>query len=307
MKTILVTGGAGFIGSHLCRKLSSDNHVICLDNLFTGSLDNIKNIKTEFIRHDVIEKIVLEVDEIYHLACPASPVHYQSNPIKTIKTSVLGTINMLGLAKRVKARLVLASTSEIYGDPLIHPQTENYFGNCNPIGYRSNYDEGKRIAETLCMDYHREHNVNIGIARIFNTFGPRLAKNDGRVISNFITQALENKDITVYGSGQQTRSFCYVNDMVNGLIKLMESGKTGPYNLGNPDERTILDIAKIIISMIDTESKIIFSDLPSDDPTKRKPDITKAINDLDWHPTISLEEGLKHTITYFENLNRYNF
>jgi len=301
MKTILVTGGAGFIGSHLCAKLALNNHVICLDNLFTGNLKNIPN-NVEFIRHDVIIPIWLEVDEIYHLACPASPIHYQYNPIKTIKTSVLGTINMLGLAKRTKARFVMASTSEIYGDPLEHPQKEEYFGNVNTLGNRSCYDEGKRVAETLCMDYHRENNVNVGIARIFNCYGTNMNKDDGRVISNFITQALDNKDITIYGDGLQTRSFCYVDDMVNGLISLMESGKTGPYNLGNPDERTILEIAQLIINKINTKSQIVFSDLPADDPMKRKPDITKAKMDLNWEPIVSLNDGLDLTIDYFKTL-----
>lgn len=308
MKTILITGGAGFIGSHLCKKLSLNNYIICLDNLFTGKIENIygiPNVNIEFIRHDVIEPIMLEVDEIYHLACPASPIHYQFNPIKTIKTNILGTMNMLGLAKRIKARIVFTSTSEIYGNPLIHPQTEDYFGNVNNIGTRSCYDEGKRVAETLCMDYHREHNVNIGIARLFNSYGPNLSPNDGRVVSNFINQALDNKDITVYGTGDQTRSFCYIDDMVNGLISLMESGKTGPYNLGNPDERTIFEIAELIISLVNSNSKIVFSDLPSDDPAKRKPDITKAKNDLNWEPVVPLEKGLNETIDYFYNLKKY--
>lgn len=304
-KTILVTGGAGFIGSNLVKRLLCDgkNHIIVLDNLFTGNLDNIKGLDVEFIRHDIIDPIKLEVDEIYHLACPASPVHYQYNAIKTIKTSVLGTINMLGLAKRVKARLVFSSTSEVYGDPKIHPQVEDYFGNVNPIGLRACYDEGKRVAETLCMDYYREHNVDIGIARIFNTYGPNINANDGRVISNFIVQALNNENITIYGDGSQTRSFCYVDDMVDGLMKLMESGSIGPYNLGNPQEKTILETANEILKNIRrmglvSSSQIEFKSLPQDDPTKRKPDITKAKQDLNWNPKVDFEEGLEKTILY---------
>ena len=250
---------------------------------------------------------MLEVDEIYHLACPASPIHYQYNPIKTIKTSILGTMNMLGLAKRVKARIVFTSTSEVYGDPMVHPQVETYFGNVNPIGIRSCYDEGKRVAETLCMDYHRENNVNIGIARVFNTFGPAMSKDDGRVISNFIVQALNNEDITIYGDGSQTRSFCYVDDTVDGLIKLMESGKVGPYNLGNPQEKTILETAKNILDKIDysygSTSKIVFKELPQDDPTRRKPDITKANKDLNWFPNVDFDYGLNKTIQYFKWMN----
>jgi len=300
MKTILVTGGAGFIGSHLCKKLTEDenNHVICLDNLFTGSLKNIENLKVEFIRHDVIEPILLEVDEIYHLACPASPVHYQHNRIKTVKTNVLGTINMLGLAKRTGARIFLASTSEIYGNPLVHPQTEDYFGNVNTIGPRSCYDEGKRIAETLCMDYHREHNVNICIARIFNTYGPNMAANDGRVVSNFIVQALNGEDITIYGDGSQTRSFCYVSDLVDGIVTIMASNQTGPFNLGNPTEITVLEIAEKIREMINVTSKIVYKDLPQDDPIKRKPDISK-MRQLNWEPKVELYDGLSETIDYF--------
>ena len=299
-KTILITGGAGFIGSHLARKLSKDNHVIILDNLFTGSKGNIKDLDVEFIRHDVIKEIYLEVDQIYHLACPASPIHYQSNPIKTVKTNVMGTLNMLGLAKRTKARLVFTSTSEIYGNPLQHPQTEQYFGNVNPIGLRSCYDEGKRAAETLCFNYHREHNVDIGVARIFNTYGPQMALNDGRVISNFIVQSLKKDNITIYGDGSQTRSFCYVDDMVDALISLMESGLVGPFNLGNPKEKTVLEVALDVLEKTNNDvSEIKFVDLPSDDPIKRKPDITLAKKHLNWEPKIDYQEGLEKTIEYF--------
>lgn len=303
----LVTGGAGFIGSHLSERLLRDGHeVICLDNFFTGSKDNIEHLmdnhQFELIRHDIIEPILLEVDRIYHLACPASPIHYQFNPVKTIKTSVMGTINMLGLAKRVKARILQASTSEVYGDPQVHPQTEDYWGNVNPIGIRSCYDEGKRVAETLMMDYHRQNGVDIRIVRIFNTYGPRMAENDGRVVSNFVTQALRNEEITVYGDGSQTRSFCFVSDLVEGLIRMMEneSGFIGPVNLGNPVENTIFEFAEKIVQMTDSKSKIVFKSLPKDDPRQRQPDITLAQTRLGWSPTVDLESGLRFTVTYFK-------
>ena len=304
---ILVTGGTGFIGSHLCRKLlEQNNHVICVDNNFTGNIDNIRDLRDnpnfEFIRHDVTQKILLEADQIYHLACPASPKDYQYNSIKTIKTNILGTLNMLGLAKRVKAPILLTSTSEIYGDPKISPQTEEYWGNVNPIGIRSCYDEGKRLAETLMMEYHRNCGVDIRIARIFNTYGPNLNKNDGRVISNFIVQSLRNDDITVYGDGSQTRSFCYVEDTVNGLIKLMNSGYNMPVNIGNPNEMTIKEIAEEILKLTESDSKIVYMDLPKDDPTRRRPDISKANEILDWKPNVKLEEGLIRTIEYFRNI-----
>jgi UDP-glucuronate decarboxylase len=308
MKRILVTGGAGFIGSHLCEKLLNDGHeVICLDNFFTGFKRNIlhllDNHRFELVRQDVTLPVLLEVDKIYHLACPASPVHYQYNPVKTIKTNVMGTINMLGLAKRVRARVLLASTSEVYGDPKVHPQTEDYWGNVNPIGIRSCYDEGKRVAETLMMDYHRQNKVDIKIVRIFNTYGPRMAPNDGRVVSNFILQALRGQDITIFGKGDQTRSFCYIDDLLTGLIRMMEIDDfIGPVNLGNPDEFTILQLAQQILAMIGTNSKIVYHPLPSDDPTQRKPDITLARNKLGWHPGVSLKTGLKKTIKYFEDL-----
>ena len=305
---ILVTGGAGFIGSHLCERLLNDGHgVICLDNFFTGSRDNIihlmGNRRFELIRHDVTEPILLEVDRIYNLACPASPVHYQYNPVKTTKTSVMGTINMLGLAKRVKARILQASTSEVYGDPQVHPQTEEYWGNVNPIGIRSCYDEGKRVAETLMMDYHRQNGVDIRIIRIFNTYGPRMAENDGRVVSNFILQALRNEDITVYGNGSQTRSFCYVDDLVEGMIRMMENeqGFIGPVNLGNPVENTILEFAEKIITIAASTSRIVNKPLPQDDPKQRRPDITLAQKMLGWQPGIDLETGLKATADYFKN------
>lgn len=302
---ILVTGGAGFIGSHLIDRLIKEGHdVICLDNFYTGSKRNIhkwaNHPQFEAIRHDITEPIRLEVDRIYHLACPASPVHYQYNPIKTVKVSFLGTLNMLGLAKRVKARILLASTSEVYGDPHVHPQVEEYHGNVNPIGIRSCYDEGKRIAETLAFDYHRQHDVEIRVARIFNTYGPRMLENDGRVVSNFIAQSLQGKALTVYGDGNQTRSFCYVSDLVDGLMKLMESDRTGPINLGNPDEYTILELAQKVRDKIAPNREIIFKPLPQDDPKQRKPDITKAQNWLGWQPTISLETGLTETIAEFQ-------
>jgi UDP-glucuronate decarboxylase len=301
---ILVTGGAGFIGSHLIDRLIQEQHeVICLDNFYTGTKRNIHrwfdSPNFELIRHDITEPIRLEVDRIYHLACPASPIHYQYNPIKTTKVSFLGTCNMLGLAKRVKARIFLASTSEVYGDPDVHPQTEDYNGNVNPIGIRSCYDEGKRIAETLSFDYHREHGVAIRVARIFNTYGPRMLENDGRVVSNFIAQSLKGNPLTVYGDGSQTRSFCFVTDLVDGFIKLMEGEHVGPINLGNPEEYTILQLAEKVRDMINPTQEIIFKPLPQDDPRKRKPDITKATTLLNWQPTISLETGLTATIAEF--------
>jgi UDP-glucuronate decarboxylase len=302
---ILVTGGAGFIGSHLIDQLMKGKHeIICLDNFYTGTKRNIRHWldhpNFELIRHDITEPIRIEVDQIYHLACPASPIHYQYNPIKTTKVSFLGTSNMLGLAKRVKARFLLASTSEVYGDPEIHPQPEEYRGSVNPIGIRSCYDEGKRIAETLAFDYYREHKVDIRIVRIFNTYGPRMLENDGRVVSNFISQSLRGNPLTIFGDGSQTRSFCYVENLVNGLMKLMVSEHTGPINLGNPEEYTILELAEKIRDKINPGQKIIFKPLPQDDPKRRKPDITKAINLLNWQPTISLEEGLARTITEFK-------
>lgn len=305
MARVLVTGGAGFIGSHLVERLLGQNHeVLCLDNYFTGSKKNLDHLRDnprlELIRQNVVTAIMLEVDQIYHLACPASPVHYQSNPVKTIKTNVLGTLNMLGLAKRVKARILLASTSEIYGDPLVHPQKEEYWGNVNCIGVRSCYDEGKRVAETLMMDYHRQNGVDIRIARIFNTFGPRMAINDGRVVSNFIVQALTGGEITIYGQGQQTRSFCYVSDLVEALVRLMnQEGVHDPVNLGNPDEFTILELASKVRSMVKSSSTISHRPLPPDDPGRRRPDISRARELLGWQPAISLEQGLKQTIPYF--------
>ncbi len=305
---VLVTGGAGFIGSHLCGRLLDEGHeVLCLDNFFTGSKRNIgpffDNPNFEVIRHDVTEPILLEVDRIYNLACPASPVHYQYNPVKTIKTNVMGTINMLGLAKRVRARILQASTSEVYGDPVVHPQEEGYWGNVNPIGIRSCYDEGKRVAETLMMDYHRQNGVDIRIVRIFNTYGPRMALNDGRVVSNFIVQALGGEDITVFGDGQQTRSFCYIDDLVEGMTRMMDcEGITGPLNLGNPAETTILEFAQRIIELTGSGSNIIFKDLPSDDPKQRQPDITLAMEKLGWEPHVPLETGLENTIDYFKAL-----
>jgi UDP-glucuronate decarboxylase len=305
MARILVTGGAGFIGSHLVeRLLGQDHEVISLDNYFTGSKANLIHLREhprlELIRHDVVTPVMLEVDQIYHLACPASPVHYQYNPVKTIKTNVLGTLNMLGLAKRVKARILLASTSEIYGDPQVHPQKEEYWGNVNCIGPRSCYDEGKRVAETLMMDYHRQNRVDIRIPRIFNTFGPRMAINDGRVVSNFIVQALTGGEITIYGEGQQTRSFCYVTDLVEALMRLMNrEGVHDPVNLGNPEEFTIRELADKIRSLIDTSSALGYRPLPPDDPGRRRPDISRARELLGWQPTVSLEQGLKQTIPYF--------
>jgi UDP-glucuronate decarboxylase len=303
---ILVTGGAGFIGSHLAERLLAAGHdVLCLDNFFTGSKDNISHLlddhSFELIRHDVIEPILLEVDQIYNLACPASPVHYQYNPVKTTKTSVMGIINMLGLAKRVNARILQASTSEVYGDPSVHPQREDYWGNVNCIGPRSCYDEGKRVAETLMMDYYRQNDVDIRIIRIFNTYGPRMAEHDGRVVSNFIVQALRGEDITIYGEGTQTRSFCYVDDLVEGMIRMMNCEDfIGPVNLGNPDEFTMLELAEEVKAITGSKSKLIFKPLPQDDPTQRQPDISLAADRLDWKPGIRLKEGLLKTIDYFE-------
>ncbi len=302
---ILVTGGAGFLGSHLCeRLLAASNEVICLDNFFTGRKKNVQHVLNnpnfDLIRHDITIPILLEVDKIYHLACPASPIHYQYNAIKTIKTNVLGTINMLGIAKRAKARILFASTSEVYGDPAIHPQKEDYWGNVNTIGIRSCYDEGKRVAETLMMDYHRQNKVDIKIIRIFNTYGPRMLPDDGRVVSNFIIQALKGEDITVYGKGSQTRSFCYVDDLVEGMVRMMDSENfTGPVNLGNPEEYTILEFAQKIIAMTGSKSKIAYKPLPSDDPQQRQPDITLAGQKLGWKPVVSVTDGLTKTIEYF--------
>ncbi|MBD5545431.1 MAG: SDR family oxidoreductase [Lachnospiraceae bacterium] len=309
MKRILVTGGAGFLGSHLCERLLKEgNDVLCLDNLFTGSKDNIRHLMEnphfEFIRHDVTEPISLEIDQIYNLACPASPVHYQYDPIKTAKTSVYGAINMLGLAKRTGARILQASTSEVYGDPEVHPQPESYRGCVNPIGIRACYDEGKRMAETLFFDYHRKHQVEIKVMRIFNTYGPRMNQNDGRVVSNFIVQALRKEDITIYGDGKQTRSFCYVDDLIEGMIKLMNSPKelAGPVNMGNPGEFTMGELAEKIIALTGSGSKIVYAPLPSDDPKQRKPVIDLAKEQLNWEPEIPLEEGLKRTIAYFREI-----
>jgi UDP-glucuronate decarboxylase len=303
---ILVTGGAGFIGSHLCERLLTEgNEVLCLDNFFTGRRENIlhllDNLHFELLRHDVTEPVLLEVDQIYNLACPASPVHYQYNPVKTVKTNVMGTINMLGLAKRVRARILQASTSEVYGDPLVHPQTEDYWGNVNPIGLRSCYDEGKRLAETLMTDYHRQNKVDIRIARIFNTYGPRMLEDDGRVVSNFIVQALRGQPLTLYGEGQQTRSFCYVEDLIEGLIRLMNvEGLHEPVNLGNPGEFTIMQLAEEVIKACDSKSGFTYLPLPADDPRQRKPDITRAQTALGWNPTIPLREGLKRTVEDFK-------
>jgi UDP-glucuronate decarboxylase len=305
MKTILVTGGAGFIGSHLVQYLlDQGNLVLCLDNFFTGSKKNVvpflNNPNFELIRYDVIEPILIEAAEIYHLACPASPVHYQDNPIKTLKTSVLGTLNMLGLAKRTRARLLFSSTSEVYGDPQVHPQPETYYGNVNPVGPRACYDEGKRAAETLVIGYKEYNQTNVAIARIFNTYGPRMLPDDGRVVSNFICQALRDEDITIFGAGTQTRSFCYVSDLIRGLVALMESGGSGPVNLGNPQEVSVKDLAGMVLKAIpESRSQIVYKDLPKDDPTRRRPDISLAGKLLDWKPAIPLEEGLKPTIEYF--------
>ena len=303
---ILVTGGAGFIGSHLIDRLMRQGHeILCLDNFYTGHKRNLLQWLDypyfELIRHDITEPIRLEVDQIYHLACPASPVHYQYNPVKTIKTNVIGTLNMLGLAKRTKARFLLASTSEVYGDPEVHPQTEDYRGNVNCIGIRSCYDEGKRVAETLAFDYHRDNGVDIRVARIFNTYGPRMFENDGRVVSNFVVQALRGEPLSVYGEGSQTRSFCYVSDLVEGLIRLMNGDQIGPVNLGNPDEYTILQLAKTVQEMVNPDAEIAFKPLPQDDPRQRQPDITRAKTWLGWQPTIPLKEGLKLTIADFRD------
>jgi UDP-glucuronate decarboxylase len=307
MKKILVTGGAGFIGSHLCKKLiEQGNDVICIDNYFTGTKENIaelfNNPYFEAIRHDICFPLYVEVDEIYNLACPASPIHYQHDPVQTTKTTVHGAINMLGLAKRVNARILQASTSEVYGDPAEHPQKEDYWGNVNPIGPRSCYDEGKRCAETLFFDYQRQHDLDIKVIRIFNTYGPNMHPNDGRVVSNFIVQALTNQDITVYGNGEQTRSFCYVDDLINGMIKMMSSAKGiyGPTNLGNPIEYKIIELAEMIIKLTNSKSKIINKDLPTDDPVRRKPDISRAKKDINWEPNIDVTDGLKKTIDYFK-------
>ena len=310
MKRILVTGGAGFIGSHLCERLLREgNEVLCLDNYFTGSKRNIyhllENPYFELIRHDVTAPYYVEVDEIYNLACPASPIHYQYNPIKTVKTSVMGAINMLGLAKRIKSKILQASTSEVYGDPNIHPQPESYWGNVNPIGIRSCYDEGKRCAETLFTDYHHQNNVRIKIIRIFNTYGPNMHPDDGRVVSNFIVQALKNEEITIYGDGSQSRSFQYVDDLLEGMIRMMNTGDqiTGPVNLGNPVEFTILELAELILKMTGSQSKLTFLPLPQDDPVQRQPDISLAREILDgWTPNVNLESGLEHTISYFKDL-----
>jgi len=304
----LVTGGAGFLGSHLCERLLNDGHeVICLDNYFTGRMANVAHLRDnrcfELIRHDVTEPILLEVDRIFNLACPASPIHYQFNPVKTIKTSVMGAINMLGLAKRVYARILQASTSEVYGDPAVHPQTEDYWGNVNPIGIRSCYDEGKRVAETLFMDYHRQNKVDIRIVRIFNTYGPRMLPNDGRVVSNFIVQALNGEDITIYGDGSQTRSFCYVDDLIEGFVRMMNQDEIiGPVNIGNPGEFTMLELAKEVLELTGSKSKIVYKPLPGDDPKMRRPNIDLAKSALNWEPTIPLRQGLEKTIVYFDNL-----
>src|SRR5512143_624856 len=304
--TILVTGGAGFLGSHLCERLLVKGHeVLCLDNFFTGRKKNVEHLLNhpyfELIRHDITLPILLEVDRIYHLACPASPIHYQYNAIKTIKANVIGTINMLGIAKRVKARILFASTSEVYGDPAVHPQKEDYWGNVNTIGIRSCYDEGKRVAETLMMDYHRQNGVDIKIVRIFNTYGERMLENDGRVVSNFIVQALKGEELTIYGDGTQTRSFCYISDLVDGLGRMMDTENfTGPVNLGNPEEYTILELAQKIIGMTGSRSKISYKPLPSDDPTQRQPDITLAGQKLGWKPDVSVTNGLQKTIEYFK-------
>ncbi|HYN53151.1 MAG TPA: UDP-glucuronic acid decarboxylase family protein [Methylotenera sp.] len=309
MKRILVTGGAGFLGSHLCDRLIKDGHdVLCLDNFFTGSKQNIAHLighpYFELMRHDVTFPLYVEVDQIYNLACPASPIHYQFDPVQTTKTSVHGAINMLGLAKRVKARIFQASTSEVYGDPEQHPQQESYWGRVNPIGPRSCYDEGKRCAETLFFDYYRQHNLDIKVVRIFNTYGPRMHPNDGRVVSNFIVQALKNEDITIYGDGSQTRSFCYVDDLIEGFVRMMgtEKGVTGPINLGNPGEFTMLELAEKVIQLTASKSKLVFKALPTDDPKQRQPDISLAKENLGWQPKVQLEDGLKETISYFKKL-----
>jgi UDP-glucuronate decarboxylase len=310
---ILVTGGAGFLGSHLCDRLIKEGHdVICADNFFTGNKENVSHLlsnpKFELIRHDVTFPLYVEVDQIYNLACPASPIHYQHDPVQTTKTSVHGAINMLGLAKRVKARILQASTSEVYGDPEVHPQTEDYWGRVNPIGIRSCYDEGKRCAETLFFDYWRQHQLEIKVMRIFNTYGPRMHPKDGRVVSNFIVQALKNEPITIYGDGSQTRSFCYVSDLIEGMIKLMESDKdiTGPINIGNPNEFTMIELAELVLKLTSSKSKLIYKDLPEDDPKQRQPNISLAKEKLDWEPKVKLEDGLKETICYFKEILAIN-
>jgi len=310
-KRVLVTGGAGFLGSHLCERLvEQGNEVLCVDNLYTGTKDNIVgllgNAHFEFMRHDITFPLYVEADEIYNLACPAAPIHYQFDPVQTTKTSVHGAINMLGLAKRIKAKILQASTSEVYGDPSVHPQTEAYWGNVNPIGLRSCYDEGKRCAETLFFDYFRQHRLRIKVARIFNTYGPRMHENDGRVVSNFVVQALRGEPITVYGEGSQTRSFCHVSDLIDGLMRLMASPDelTGPVNLGNPGEFTILELARKVLEMTGSRSEIVFKPLPSDDPMQRQPDITLASRELGWKPVVGLEDGLRGTIDYFRQVMR---
>lgn len=313
VKKILVTGGAGFLGSHLCEILVKEGHeVLCVDNFFTGTRANIHHLMDyqnfELMRHDVTFPLYVEVDEIYNLACPASPIHYQFDPVQTTKTSVHGAINMLGLAKRVKARILQASTSEVYGDPEVHPQSEAYWGRVNPIGYRSCYDEGKRCAETLFFDYHRQHNLDTKVVRIFNTYGPRMHPNDGRVVSNIIVQALKGSDITIYGDGQQTRSFCYVDDLIDAIIRMMgtEAGFTGPVNIGNPGEFTIRELADLVIELTGTRSNIVYRPLPSDDPKQRRPDISLAMDKLDWKPQIELKSGILKTIDYFDDLLKNN-
>jgi UDP-glucuronate decarboxylase len=310
-KRVLVTGGAGFLGSHLCDRLVAEgSEVLCLDNFYTGARVNISHLlgksNFELIRHDLTQPIFLEVDEIYNLACPASPIHYQYNPVKTVKTCIMGAIHMLGLAKRVKAKILQASTSEVYGDPAVHPQSETYWGNVNPIGQRSCYDEGKRCAETLFFDYHRQNRVNIRVVRIFNTYGPRMHPNDGRVVSNFIVQALLGQDITVFGDGSQTRSFCYVDDLIDGMVRMMHAPDEfiGPVNLGNPGEFTILELAEKIVTLTGSRSRIIFHPLPQDDPLQRRPDISLAEKKLGWTPAVKLEQGLKRTIAYFKTLTQ---
>ena len=314
MKRILVTGGAGFLGSHLCKKLLNEgNEVLCVDNFFTGRKQNIHDLldykNFEFLRHDITSPLYVEVDQIYNLACPASPIHYQFDPVQTTKTSVMGSINMLGLAKRLKIKILQASTSEVYGDPAIHPQPENYWGNVNPIGPRACYDEGKRCAETLFFDYHRQHQLEIKVMRIFNTYGPHMQANDGRVVSNFIMQALQNQPITIYGMGTQTRSFCYVDDLIEGMYALMQTKKgiTGPINIGNPGEFSMIELAEAIIELTNSKSELIFNPLPKDDPQKRRPDITQAREILGWEPKIALRDGLEKTISYFEGQLRGEF
>jgi UDP-glucuronate decarboxylase len=309
MKRILVTGGSGFLGSHLCERLLREDHeVLCVDNYFTGRRENIEHLighkRFDLMRHDITFPLYVEVDQIYNLACPASPVHYQFDPVQTTKTSVIGAINMLGLAKRVKARILQASTSEVYGDPAVHPQTEDYWGNVNPIGIRSCYDEGKRCAETLFFDYNRQHKLDVKVMRIFNTYGPRMHPNDGRVVSNFIVQALKGENITIYGDGSQTRSFCYVDDLIDGMVRLMNSrdGFTGPVNVGNPGEFTMLELAEKVLTQVGGPSKIVFMPLPQDDPKQRQPDIRLAKSELGWEPRVRLDDGLRETIAYFRNL-----